>query len=317
MACQTPEAALGISSKLGFVVSNPGSPPSAVTSQIEFDSESIVLREMREDTAGIRGTRGTASDRVVSVRRMVEGSFSARPTPLDLLEWIPRITGGSFTGSSGTLQVSAIAETTPCFDVFKLIDGLGFKYRECLVQGATFRGSECGVLSLTVDVIGRDRDDPPASYSWPGGVSFTAGKPFVFSGVTLEIPESGTTYRVFDFSMSIQNQYEARFANSVTPTDMITNGRSISLGLNLPWGTSEALLSTFRAGGESVLLRAEYVSGSTTYTLEFETAHAEPMELTDPAIAGKGEIKWDLGLNFKYVPPAAATTQLTTRLKSS
>lgn len=316
MACSTPEAALGIATKLGFVTSNPGSPPTNPTEQLEIDSESIALRQMRENVSGIRGTRAEAGNRTIDVRRMVEGGFTCRPTPLDVEAWLPRIMGGSYSGSAGTLRSIQLAESTGCFDVFKLIHGKGFKYRECKVQGAVFRGSEGGVLSMSVDVIGRDRD-AIASYTWPGGVSFTDGKPWAFSKVSLEIPAAGTTYRLFDFGLSIQNQYEPRFANSETITDLVTTGRQVSLGLNLPWGTSETLLTTFSGNGSGLLLRATYGSGADERTLEFETALAQAMDLTDPAVPGKGEIKWDLALNFKYVPPASPDTQMTARIKTS
>lgn len=286
MACSAAEAEMGVTAKLGFVDSNPGTPPANPDTMVEFQSDTVreTLRFVRTD--GIRGTVAIPADRQIAAQKFVSGSFTIQPTPTDISRWITRITGAA----SG----SPAAETLPCFDIFALRGGYGFKYRENRVASAEFSGSEGSPLSLTVNVLGRKRDDPAASYSWPA-ITPPTGTPWMFHELVLDI--AGDEYRFRDFRLTIDNGVFTRFMNSLTPTDLPRTERNVALSLNNPWGTSKALLAAFRDDDAEVTIVA--TNGSNILT--FDLLGCKPMEIMDPGVMGKEEIMLPLNLMARYV----------------
>jgi hypothetical protein len=290
MACTAAEAEMGVSSRLGFATSNPGTPPADPTERIEFQSDTIreALRTVRTD--GIRGTVAVPTGRQNPSQKFVSGSFSCQPTPTDAASWIPRITGAA-SGAN-------MAETLPCFDVFALRGGYGFKYRENRVASAEFSASEGSPLAMTCGVVGRQRDDPAAAYTWPssgGAAAVTTGTPWMVQEIVLTI--ASTTYRFRDFRLTIDNGTYARFMNSLTPTDLPRAERNVTLSLDVPWGTSKALLAAFRSNYAAATIVATQGSNVLTFSLP----GCRPMEMLDPTVGGKDEIFLPLNLMCGYV----------------
>jgi hypothetical protein len=287
MACTAAEAEMGVTAKLGFAETNPGTPPANPTEMAEFQSDNVSERKSFIRTDGIRGTVALPSDRTVPNRRIVQGQFRIQPTPTDVDRWINRITGAD-SGEN-------LAETLPCFDQFSLRGGWCFKYRECKVARAEFSSSEGQPLALQIDVIGRQRDDPAANnYSWPSGISLPAGTPWMFQEVVLTL--AGTTYRFRTFRLTIDNGLEPRFMNSLTLTDLKRMERNITLTLENPFGTSKANLTSFRAGAASGSL----VFTSGTNVLTFDMPALRAMEIDDPTVQSKDEIMLPLNLVARY-----------------
>lgn len=286
MACTAAEAELGVSSKVGFITSNPGTPPANPTEMIEHTGDNVreTLRRIRTD--GIRGTVAIPASRQLPAQKFTSGTFSLSPTPTDMQNWIPRITGAA----SG----SPMAETLPCFDMFSLRGGYGFKYRENRVASAEISASEGSALSMMIGALGRQRDDPATTYSWPA-ISVPTGTPWMCQEIVLTI--ASTTYRFKSFRLSIDNGVFTRFMNSLTPTDLPRVERNVMLSLDIPWGTSKALLAGFRSG----VATASIVATSGSNVLTMAMAGLDPTEINDPTVSGKEEIMLPLALACRYV----------------
>ena len=92
MACTAAEAEMGVTAKLGFVDSNPGTPPADPTQMVEFQSDTVreTLRFARTD--GIRGTVAIPADRQLPSQKFVSGSFTIQPTPTDISRYQSKMT---------------------------------------------------------------------------------------------------------------------------------------------------------------------------------------------------------------------------------
>jgi hypothetical protein len=286
MPCSEAEAEMGVTAKLGFADSDPDSPPVDPTEVMEFQSDDVRERRSEIRTDGIRGTVAVPATRQVLARKVVQGSFRLQPTPTDMSRWITRITGAA-SGAN-------LAETLPCFDVFALRGGFGFKYRECKVQRAEFSSGEGQPLSLQIEVLGRQRDDPATAYTWPT-LALPAGTPWMFHECVLSIP-TGTTYRVKSARVTFDNGIAPRYMNSVTPTDTTRTERNTSISLELPWGTSKALLASFRDG--FLATKFVYTQGGNVLTLA--APKCKPMEIEDPMTPSKEETMLPLNLMCRY-----------------
>lgn len=293
------EAVLGVTSKLGTAVSNPASPPADPTEMYEFLSEDVKLVVTRQNFSGIRGTRSLPGGREAMTNRTVSGSIRMQPTPTELTTWLPRIMGGTPTGT--TTVTYPLGETLPAFDVFKLVGPAGgaasyrFNYRGCYANRATFSASQGSPLALAVDVVGTDRDDPPAAgaaATWPGTLTVDeVGTPFMMYQGALTL--GGVAYTFKDVTLAVENELDRqRFLNSLTATEFPTFNRQVSLTLHRPWGNSEPLLAALRAGMVAGSLAFTNGTSTLTFTLPYLLCPA----LADPAVDGKHEVVWPLKL---------------------
>jgi hypothetical protein len=312
------EAVLGVASKLGTAVSNPSSPPTDPTEMFEFLNEDVKLTVHRQNFSGIRGTRSLPGYREAVTTRSVAGSIRMQPTPTELAYWLPRVLGGTPSGSSPVTY--PLAETLPSFDVFKLVGPAGgsgsyrFNYRNCVAAKGMFSASQGAALSFALEVVGKDRDDPPTvAGTWPSAVTEDGvGVPWMFYQAVLQFtpPGSGQTavaYSFKEFTLTIDNELDqTRFLNSVTPTEFPTFSRKVSLSLNRPWGNSEAILALLRTG--QIVGSLVFTNG--TSVLTFSMPYLLAPALADPGVKGREEVQWPLQLvarsdwNATATPPA-------------
>lgn len=284
-------AALGVNTKLGLAVSNSGSPPADPTVILEITDTDIRETLTRARTDGLRGSVSVSGHRMRASSKSVSGGWGMNPTPTELHNILPWMLGGASSGS-GTVTYP-LAETLPFRDVFKFIPvGAAerlFIHRECVCQTATFSGSQGQPLTLRVDVLGKQRDDPPDDdYTWPALEIDLDELPWMFHEGVLTL--ASTEYQFRSFQLSINNFGSgdpARFLNSLTPTDFPRGDRIINLTINdIPWGDSQSLLNTLRAGD---------VAGTLVFTvgnkiLTFSFPYLVPPSIDDPVVADREEI---------------------------
>lgn len=277
--------AMGFETKVGFATSNSGSPPADPTVILETTNFDVKLSRNRVRTDGIRGVRSVSGHRMRPAARFVSGGFNMQPTAVELANLFPWIYGTAGTGS-GTVTYALADTALPSKDVFSRMDGKGWFFRECVVQRATFSSQQGQPLGLRLDLLGKDRDDPPATYSWPALAIDYDDLPFMHYEAVLTL--GGTVYQFRSATLTIDNAPAAdRFLNSITPTDFPTGDRIITLTVDQPWGGNSALLNT---------LRDADVAGTLVYTLSsgvvltFTFPYLVPPQLDDPTVQGREEI---------------------------
>lgn len=266
MSCGTENAVLNVLTQSGAAETNVGSPPTNPTIAFELTADTVMLaaenKNLNDET--ISGTRSHYGNMVVENTRMVTGEARANPTPA-LMDWTLQHFLGGAPASSGTGPVTktySLSEALPCFDWFSRRGTQLFMFRECKGSSLTLSGSAGSAISMALNITGKDRDDPPAVATWPGGVApdltFT---PWMFHSCTLTI--GGTSYQIFDFNWKLDNQVNPRLVNSKTPTEFITSGRRITLDLGQPWGGNQALLAALKAAS-AVSVVLSFTAGVST-----------------------------------------------------
>ncbi len=140
-------ASMGHQAKLGTISeSTYGTPPGAVTEPFVFVSEAIAKRGLIVERSGLRGTRSHVADDTRVGPYTAGGMLVLEPTPEDLAIWLPRILGGTPTGSSP--KTYPLAETLPSFTL--AIDRVAkvFTYAGCKVNRAILSGAQGGLMRL-------------------------------------------------------------------------------------------------------------------------------------------------------------------------
>lgn len=269
-----PDASMGHQSRLSFAAT--GTAIGSYTESIEFVGESLQKRLTILETAGLRGTRSRPVERTRDGTCAVGGSirFHVTPALLDLL--LPRV-----LGAAESSDLFALAETLPEFDV--LVDRVArrFVYGGCKVARAIFSGRAGGLLELQLDLVGKTETVSASAFP---AISPPIDPPYVFQDGTLTL--SGTSRKVLEFALSIDNGIVARFTNSQVATDVSPTDRLVTLECRLPFTTDEIDLYGQNVGGAGAATLAVVNGGySTTFSiprLQFPD--------TSPMVGGKGEI---------------------------
>jgi len=268
------DASMGHQSRLSMAAA--GTAIGSYTEAYEFRSES--LRNAREmiETAGIRGTRSMPIERTRDGLSRIGGglSFHASPSMLDLV--LPRI-----MGAAESSDLFAVAETLPEFDV--LIDRVAkrFVYAGCRVGRATFRATAGGALEMDLEVTGKS--ETVSATAFPS-ITAPTDPPYVWSDAVCTI--EGTARTVTQWELSIDNQLNARFSNSVTATDIHTQGRVVTVTLTVPYTADEVDLYGINTGGAS---GATFVLTNGARSLTFTIGALAIMD-NSPTVGGNGEI---------------------------
>jgi hypothetical protein len=191
------------------------------TQPFVFVRESIGKRGSIVERQGLRGTRSHTSDDTRIGTYSVGGTLLLEPTPEDLAIWLPRILGGSPSGTTYPL-----AESLPSFDL--MIDRVSkvFTYTGCKVARASFGGSQGGLLQLSLEIVGKT-ESVGAAGTFPS-LTLQNTPPYIFSDLVLTLQSA--TREVRSFELSIDNALvRDRFMNSVTVTDIPEGDRVIRL----------------------------------------------------------------------------------------
>jgi hypothetical protein len=269
-----PDASLGHQSRLSFAAA--GTAIGSYTEAIEFVSEDLQKRLTILDTAGLRGTRSHAAERTRDGTYSVGGSirFHATPALLDLL--LPRV-----LGAAESSDLFALAESLPEFDV--LIDRVArrFIYGSCKVQRAIFRGRAGGLLELQLDLLGKT--EAVSGTAFPS-IAPPTDPPYVFQDGTLTL--SGTSRKMIEFALTVDNRLVARFTNSQTATDLSPTDRLVTLDCRTPYTSDEIDLYGQNVGGAAAATLA-FVNGG--YSTTFSIPKLQFPD-TSPTVGGKGEI---------------------------
>lgn len=260
----------------------------------EFLSESIQKVGTILDTNGLRGTRSHHSAKTATGPYEVGGDITMNPDPAGLDLWLPRILGAAESNDT-----FAVADTLPAFGL--LIDRVGskFEYTDCLVNRATFRASQGGLLEMILNIMGRTEVVGTAGSSLPAVGAAANNAPYAMTQGVLTLASGAREFE--DFELVIDNAIERKFRNSVTATSLVPTDRIVTLKMNGPFtsGTLSALYAQALAGATGTLV---FTNGQMSTTFTFATLQ---VPAKSPVISGRGEIIMPLEMTARM----ASTTR--------
>lgn len=285
----------GTTTQLGISTSNP------VDARFNFLSDGLVLSEEHVQTAGNTGTHAEPSERVRTGLKRVGGQIVLQPTPVELNLLLPLIVGGSAqVGTPSGKSTFAVADTLSTFYVTSDRGSKVMTYSGCVVNQATFRSTQGGPLSLTLDIIGQD-ETVGNSGTFPSLQFDRTQNCFMHHDLVLTI--NSVAHSCPDFELIVNNMVDTeRFFNSATLTSVQPTGRAVLLNTRLPYGDSSAAYNLTSAG---VTGTAVFTNGN--LSLNFTMA-AIQIPRQSPPIEGRGELFLPINGVCRKVGSTAGTT---------
>ena len=265
-------ASMGHQNHFGYSASG------APTLEWELTAFTPRLNEDLYAADGMRGTRGSQSERVVQNTRAPGFSMTMQPNAVELDTLLPLI-----LGAAEIVDVFALAETLPTFTFSVDLGGTARWYWvSCYVDKATFSAQQGGPLELTMEVESLTFTTDATVF--PTLVTSAIG-PYIYSESSAGLSVSSTAYGFFSWQLAIDNMLvKDRFTNSQTRTALPSAGRSVTWTWDGPYGDTTALFGLAAAG---VLSSATFTKG-TRSTLFASTGVSYPREF--PQVNGKAEI---------------------------
>ena len=276
----------------------PGAAPhtfDANSEPYDFLSENIVRRQRYIGGNEIRGTRVAPGIRVREGARYFHGAIQKYISPIELDTLIPKFLGDEAT------DVFLPDEDIPYFgamiwrdeSIFTTPPKSTFEYKNCKIDRIEIRGrapelgeeGEPDMLTGMFYILASDR----ALTSWPAipPAHGTAANyaPWVFSDCDAAVFLNGSAIEIEEFVISVNNHLQAKYVNSLTPSSIMARGRTVRLGLRIPWNdTNDSLLGTTWTGANYLT----FTSGGLSTKFEFGDLY---VDFEDPSAAkGKGQI---------------------------
>lgn len=290
-------AAMGAISQVGMAASAPA------TELYDLISGDFGLIEEHYQADGTTGTRSKHAERNRANTRKATGSLTFQPNAVELSTLLPRILGGSASGTDYPL-----AETLPSFTL--VIDKVTkvFTFATCYVNRATFRSSQGQPLEVQLDIEGLDESVGNAGTFPAISLNLTGGGPFMHSDVVIAV--GGSNYSFRSFEMIVDNMLDTeRFFNATSRASIPSRGRSITWRLDGPYGDNSALYNLTVTG---VAALATFTH-STATSLVFSSAKV-CFPRRGPILNGKEEIMLPLE-GMAYM--SSTTRELVTTLDST
>jgi hypothetical protein len=312
---------MGWSSKIGAAASSPNSPPADPTEQLEVMSFGVTGMDRRENADGLTGQQGFYDDRFVKMSEMSQGPIVFEPKPADLLAWLPRIFGDTGTGSGPV--VFGTGATPPQFDLFAMNGDGMYAFREMQIASATFESGEGQRFRCTLNTVGKTMANRVLTYTWSAGLTYERATPWMFGDCNLQM-NSGSglaAFKFYRFAFTVDFMLQPRFmAGSYAPTEYVSTGRRIMLGLSSPWGNGLPIHHRLRTDSVAADLRMTYGTGGTERYFRAEFGRLRPPENRTPVIPGREEIRYDVELQALLGQPTTEVpdpTEVTVTVKAA
>lgn len=244
-----------------------------------FDTNSVSLlclsnslQKMTGNIPGeeLRGTRSMHVNRVAAGLTPVSGTIVAEPSPTEYNFWWEFILGGTKTGN---LIPVAEALTAKAFAEIRVTDNAEkwYQWDGCKAASASFESSTGQKARLTTNIIGTTETDKSAG-AFPSVTPDTLncyihsqGVLTLGGSVSAGVHSSGTDYRPERVSISIDNQIDPKYRNSLTATDLTAAGRIVTVQFVVPFTTTEFALYA----ANTTPFAAEWVMTMGNYSLGF------------------------------------------------
>jgi len=264
----------GFKSQLGIDTVSP------VTRGYEFESCQITKAGTIIDSSGIRGSRSHHSERTREGNYTISGLIELYPSPADLSHLLPLVLGGTPEGTTYPLADSLAAFYVTVDKVAQV-----FAYAGCKVNKATFSGAQGQPMKLALEITGQT-ETTGAAGSFPT-VTLDNSAPLIFSDTTLTLV--GAARQVKQWTVTIDNSLEVRFANSTNATAITAKDRQVTLQCQNPFTSAEIDLYGQALGGAAASL--VLANGGSSLAFNFAT-----LQFPDhgPVVPGREEITLSL-----------------------
>ncbi len=235
----------------------------------------------------MRGTRGHVADDTRLGPYTVSGELVLEPTPEDLAIWLPRILGGTPTGTSP--KTYPLGETLPSFTLAIVRVAKVFTYAGCKVNRAVLSGMQGGLLRLALDLVAQSETVGNAG-TFPA-LTPGATQPYIFSD--LELTLAATAREVRQFALTVDNALVTdRFMNSLTIVGAPEGDRSVTLNTTHAWAPANTdLYAQALAGAAGTLQLTNALGGTppTGYRTTFTFATLQSPDRS-PNVSGRQEV---------------------------
>lgn len=182
--------------------------PGAVTQRFLIDGGGLMKHGAILERDALRGDRSAVSEDTRQGPYTVSGTIQMRPTPEDLAIWLPRILGGTPSGTSYT-----IANVLPSFRVDQDIVAKVNTYLGVKVDKATFSFRKGDFMRLSMDLCGKS-ETPAGGGTFPT-LTGSITSPFVIYDGILTLLSAARTFD--DCEIVIDNNLvKDNFKNSNT-----------------------------------------------------------------------------------------------------
>lgn len=271
---------------------------------VDFIGESVKRRVGSIDGNALKGTRSRSKERVREGLRVVNGQVTWNPQSSDLATMLPYIMGASASGTSYPL-----GETPSAFEIYKLFGTSGNRFvtfAGMKVNQATFTASAGGLLTLSLDLIGLTAT--PADVAGAPTVTLnTTNTMFTFHDATTAITLGGSTRKLYDFTLTVNNAMVPRWINSRDADSIYSTDRIITISHNMP--EDQDVVATYEDTTTAVVLTFTNASQSLAFTLP-----AVRYDVESTMVPGRMETMMPLtGIAYK----TGTTPELATVLDST
>lgn len=288
--------ACGVDNNLGKIAFKAGAGTvdfSTGATRLDFTSESIKATGSLIESDSIAGTRSKLVNHTRLGPYNVGGSINFDCSPAMLLIWAHYALG---TNTSGVLTP---AESLPVFGL--MIDKVSdvMKVEDCKVTRLVIRGSAGGLISATVDILGRNYSNTTLTFPSLDLATSADYYPLAFSdfGATID----GDSYEYNSFELTIDNAIASIQRNALYPSCLRENTRSVNLTANVPsTGAAWAALDQPDLSGiAAAITMTSTIAGVSDVSIDLPVCQKSR---DIPVIAGKGEQTWDVPLVAKADP---------------
>lgn len=270
--------ALGWSSQFGTRAEAAwGVDAGAVTQRFLIDSGGLLAKGTILERDALRGDRSSQADDSRTGPYTVSGTVMMRPTPEDLAIWIPRILGGTPSGTA-----YALANVLPSFSVCEDKLAQVPTYNGCKVNKATFSFRKGDFMKIALDIVGAT-ETMGAGGSFP---TLTGSKttPFIICDSILTLIATARAFE--DAELVINNNLITdNFKNSCTIVSLDEGPRVVTLKTTHAYNLGNIDLYNQALAGSAGTLAL--TTGNYGCSFTFGTLQV-PRE--SPSNSGKGEI---------------------------
>lgn len=251
---------------------------------------------VRDD--GIGETLWEVKGDEVLVAEMISGAISINPRPIQLQAICRAIFGGAAFAGNTKLP----GDICDYFHLRHYDPNLNRAYRfnNCVTSQATFSAQERGLLNLNWGVTAGARaiitssaaDEVPASLLYP------TSQPFAFRSGTLTI--ASRTFRMKQFSLTVDNDLQMDFFNQLTPTDRPVGMQTFTLTHDSPWDSIDDVAMLGSAQEAAATLN--FVRGTEQLQFEFPSLFTY---VPDPEVAARQRVMNTFSWRAKFDPAHA------------
>jgi hypothetical protein len=222
----------------------------ASSERVDFVYETLSTKRGLNRSGRITGTRSRYQGAVRSKSYMVQGVIALQPGPATMSQWLPRILGGTPSGTNFPL-----GEVLPEVDVLVERENGVFRYNKLQVAQGILRGTTVNggdgdeLIDMMILLIGKE--EVINGESWPSDApeigDTVEHSPYTHWEGSLNLSGSARDYD--KFNLMIDNVLDVKFRNSRTPKCIRSTDRQVKLETVNPFLTTT--LSTALALNET------------------------------------------------------------------